>query len=405
MQKFHCIGGACELNCCQNWTITIDKSTYRKYMACPDPELKAKLVKSLKRYQQGNAYAFIVVDKQTGVCPFLNEKGLCEIQLSMGEEALSHTCTNYPRSNNTMKIYDVKLLKGERSLLPSCPEAARQILLNPDPMRFETVSGEINAKTGIGNVLDIPTQEDYNTFMAIRSYMFEILQDRRFAFRDRLVLLGMYIQKLTVTEFLDVPTIIEYYRKLFSSPDIAGQLAALPNQPDMQFALINRMFFLLFQKNQWEDYQKLINDVLKGLGADIKLSEKEQTTNYLNASASFKKQSAQWDHLFENYFVNDVFQKPLPLLGLNETSPDYHTNGALWHYYIYLCTTYLLLNVHFAGINALNGNINEEDAIRIMFLFSRAVFQHDKNFFNNLLEWFKSSNFDQLGNMIVAIRT
>ena len=67
-------------------------------------------------------------------CPFLAE-GLCSIQKKLGEEYLSIMCSAYPR---VMNVVDDVL---QRSLDLSCPEAARIVLLDPNPMRFDEDEG------------------------------------------------------------------------------------------------------------------------------------------------------------------------------------------------------------------------------------------------------------------------
>src|SRR5208282_1770811 len=63
-------------------------------------------------------------------CPFLAE-GWCSIQKKLGEAFLPMTCATYPRLVNV--VDDVM----QRSLDLSCPEAARIVLLDPDPMQFD----------------------------------------------------------------------------------------------------------------------------------------------------------------------------------------------------------------------------------------------------------------------------
>ncbi len=77
-------------------------------------------------------YARIELDGPA--CPFLSE-GWCAIQKKLGEEYLSIMCSAYPR---VMNIVDDVL---QRSLDLSCPEAARIVLLDPNPMQFDEEEG------------------------------------------------------------------------------------------------------------------------------------------------------------------------------------------------------------------------------------------------------------------------
>ncbi|MBR3170168.1 MAG: flagellin lysine-N-methylase, partial [Lachnospiraceae bacterium] len=68
-----------------------------------------------------------------GRCPFLNQCGLCDIVLNLGEEALCRICTDYPRY--TFEWGGVT----EKSLTLSCPEAERLTFLNDIPISFKEI--------------------------------------------------------------------------------------------------------------------------------------------------------------------------------------------------------------------------------------------------------------------------
>ena len=79
-------------------------------------------------------------------CPFLSE-GWCAIQKKLGEAYLPIMCSAYPR---VMNVVDDVL---QRSLDLSCPEAARLVLLDPNPMQFDEEEGP-PARPAAGPPLD-----------------------------------------------------------------------------------------------------------------------------------------------------------------------------------------------------------------------------------------------------------
>ncbi|MFW5391230.1 flagellin lysine-N-methylase, partial [Yersinia sp. 2544 StPb PI] len=63
--------------------------------------------------------------KSDGNCPYLDESRLCEVHKRLGSEALSHTCSTYPRENHQYKTEQFN------TLTLSCPEVTRLVLFNP----------------------------------------------------------------------------------------------------------------------------------------------------------------------------------------------------------------------------------------------------------------------------------
>ena len=128
---FRCIGADCEDTCCVGWIVNVDKPTYEAYQRCDDPELGPPLNELVTISQTGSSddnYARINLSGPA--CPFLSE-GWCAIQKKLGEAYLSDHVLSYPR---VMNVVDDVL---QRSLDLSCPEAARMVLLDPNPMEFD----------------------------------------------------------------------------------------------------------------------------------------------------------------------------------------------------------------------------------------------------------------------------
>jgi lysine-N-methylase len=71
----------------------------------------------------------------SGRCPMWREDGLCRIQAQLGEEALCHTCSQFPRLRHDYGDF------AELGLELSCPEAARLILTQRAHWITETVPG------------------------------------------------------------------------------------------------------------------------------------------------------------------------------------------------------------------------------------------------------------------------
>lgn len=128
---FHCIGDQCEDNCCHGWTISIDKKTYRHYVSHPDQLIQSTARQHIEKVKKSDAHWGTIRMDESGACPFLDGVGLCNVHKKMGAEALSHTCKTYPRQLRQFGT------QHRRSLVLSCPEVSRQVLLNPDAMMVD----------------------------------------------------------------------------------------------------------------------------------------------------------------------------------------------------------------------------------------------------------------------------
>ncbi|MFT4464319.1 MAG: flagellin lysine-N-methylase [Sodalis sp. (in: enterobacteria)] len=132
-KNFKCRGEQCLSHCCRGWVIHIDKKTYKTYKAAHQIEIKNITEKYLIPHsseQDTHRYAYIAL-KEDGNCPFLNQKKLCNIYLTLGPNALSRTCQTYRHIEASIHSY------RQHSLSLSCPEAVRLVLFHPDALKYE----------------------------------------------------------------------------------------------------------------------------------------------------------------------------------------------------------------------------------------------------------------------------
>ena len=127
---FACLGAACRNSCCVGWELDIDEDTADYYRTVEGPfgeRLRACI--GLDALPDGEESE--VFEKQVnGRCPFLNDQNLCDIVLTLGEEALCDVCAEYPRY--TVTYGDVV----EKTLTLSCEEAARLFAERTEPLMF-----------------------------------------------------------------------------------------------------------------------------------------------------------------------------------------------------------------------------------------------------------------------------
>ncbi len=124
VSNFSCIGPACEDHCCKQWDITLDKNTYKKYLKSEIPGVKNIAVENIALTKKSHSNWAMIKLNEKGNCSYLEPDNLCQIHRTMGAEALSKTCSTYPRYN---VFYKKEVIE---SLTLSCPEAARKVLFN-----------------------------------------------------------------------------------------------------------------------------------------------------------------------------------------------------------------------------------------------------------------------------------
>ena len=121
--KFKCIADKCEATCCAGWQIVIDEDSLEQYKAEERPY--GEVLRQRIDWEEG-----IFKQDSCKRCAFLKEDGFCEMYQELGEKSLCMTCTNYPRH-----IEEFENLR-EITLAISCPEAARIILEQKEPVTF-----------------------------------------------------------------------------------------------------------------------------------------------------------------------------------------------------------------------------------------------------------------------------
>ncbi len=101
-----------------------------------------------------------------GRCPLQNDDKTCHVHCQHGEQLLSNTCKTYPR------LFTFQANRFEASLTLSCPEAARQILLNPSAMTFDQES-RLPGDTQVRKINNLPKQFDLLRHTAFQALLGE----------------------------------------------------------------------------------------------------------------------------------------------------------------------------------------------------------------------------------------
>ncbi len=153
-EKFKCIADKCKHSCCIGWEIDIDEDTMELYNSIGDENILENI--------EGKPPHFKLAKDER--CPFLNQKGLCDIITQYGDGAICDICYLHPRFRNFYSSCE------EIGLGLCCEEAARIILLE-------------NEKFFIPIPYDATCEE--KLFFAKRQEIFKLLQNRDKSIRER----------------------------------------------------------------------------------------------------------------------------------------------------------------------------------------------------------------------------
>lgn len=155
-KNFKCIADRCKHSCCICWEIDIDEDTMDLYNS-----LEGEFAEKIRENIVDDIPHFIL--KEGERCPFLNQKGLCDIICELGDGALCDICYLHPRFSNFYEDFT------ETGLGLCCEEAVKIILME-------------NEKFSI----PLPTAMKNSEFFREREEVFDILQNRTITVYERL---------------------------------------------------------------------------------------------------------------------------------------------------------------------------------------------------------------------------
>ncbi len=125
---FQCVAQKCALSCCVGWNVALDKETYRQYKN--DADLAQNITKKVHGISRSSQAFGTIKRNAGGECSMLTPEGLCSVQKSLGEKALSKTCGTFPRENFHFHNLNV------RSFSTTCPEVARLTVASEEAMKL-----------------------------------------------------------------------------------------------------------------------------------------------------------------------------------------------------------------------------------------------------------------------------
>lgn len=399
LREFHCLGNACEDNCCVGyWKIFVDKGTWLKYRKLPPSPLKKLMEKRIVRNRkQSNDENYSKINFQGEYqCPFLNQERLCRIQLEHGEQYLCNVCRTYPRYANRVGG------KLEITMTLSCPEAARIALLKKDGMRFAEM--EIDADTPLLINSRLSNEVLKNTggkyFYGLRNFTVDCLQAREYELWQRLMILGLFYQ--TIQGYCDnktideIPEAIEKYRKMVAAGMFRDMFDAIPTATVVQRKILKllvdeRLTTLVFDKQ----YMDCLIKVFLGLNYFNDSTEEQLEAAYRIAyEEDYKSFEEQYGYILENHLVNYVFEYLFPLGG----------EIRIFDNYVKMILNYSLLKIHLLGTVRYYGSaLDVSHIIGVIQRFVK-VTEHDLKYIQRIFQLIKDSQMDTMPYLAILIK-
>lgn len=398
-EKFSCIGPQCEDTCCQGWKVSIDHKTYKKYKNLTDKKVSERIKTHIKRVRSNaneQNYAVIVMNEEN-MCPFLNENKLCEIQYHYGEGYLSNVCSMYPRA---MNMVDTTI---EKSLTLSCPEVARLALLNPDGIEFNEGLEEMENRVLISNQLktDNISHPTLKYLWDFRIFIIELLQNRSYKLEDRLIILGIFLDKaqqsIDEKRYDDLPQLIASYRNLVESGMLRESLKEIPTSYEIQLQLSKYLVDLRVSLGVNQPvYLQCVQETLEGIQFADNKSISELSQSYQEAFQMYYVPfMTSHEYILENYLVHYVFRYLFPL----GSDPE-----RLYDEYVRLVLHFAMIKLHLIGMAGFHKQIFGLDhVIRAIYSFGRVV-EHAPLYLIRLTEMLHKRDQTSLAHMAILIK-
>lgn len=235
--KFNCIADQCKHSCCIGWVIDVDADTLAYYHSITGP-LGERLKKGIE--ERGETAHFILGEQER--CPFLNQTGLCDLIIGLGEDSLCQICTDHPRYRN---FYSDRTEIG----LGLCCEAAGDLILK----RQEKMTLVVLEEDGEEEELQAPDE----SLLLWREQLLQIAQDRGRTVEERasaiLKAAEMKIPERSLAEWADIYLELERLEKSWTdrldelkSTDISHAPAL--DTPEWEFAFEQLLVYFLYRQ-------------------------------------------------------------------------------------------------------------------------------------------------------------
>lgn len=388
-KNFECIANKCKDNCCADWGVTIDKTSYLKYKNIKG-ELGNKLNSNIRRItnsENDEEYGEFVLDNNMK-CPLLNGNNLCDLYTNDGSDHLCHVCTIYPR---LVTLYgDI----AERNLTLSCPSVA-QILVDKNEKIDFIMNDEIKYnKNECIIIINKQYKEFYDLVWEGRSLSIDVAQFSEIPIWKRLViikLIGDRIQsRLNNSEAYNIDKFIDGLKNEVISESLINSLDDMEKPSNI--IKINLILMILEVGNKYGIRNKKFTEIAENLNILLNNSEDiEGTLNY--KEEQFNRYFKNREYILENYIVYNLYTMYMKCL-INKNL-DIEIFG--------LMISYSIIKLFLLAIWDKNDEqLTDDQIVEVLYSLSREM-EHSDIFIQSLYDEMDKKGVNTIGYLITMI--
>jgi len=262
-------------------------------------------------------------------------------------------CSAYPR---VMNVVDDVL---QRSLDLSCPEAARIVLLDPNPMEFDEDEGRLHdPRLGRLAELSTPAGNSAPAFREIRGFVIWLLQYRAWPLWKRLVVLGSLCDRLhemaAAGQDTKVPEIVKWYHDAAQGDLFDQTLDNHDPQPAAQLEMVLELVVGRIGSDFIAPrFLALYQEFMQGIEWTSKSSMDDLGRRYASIFAQhYAPFMRRHEYMLEHYLVSYVHRTLFPLgpqKSNREPSVHYHA-GSIREQCLLMMVYYAIIQTLLMGL-------------------------------------------------------
>jgi lysine-N-methylase len=385
----------------------VDRKTYEKFQQFPTGRLGAVVSQFVTITPSTKADALYArIDRApSGCCAFFGPDRLCAIQKEYGGELLPTTCSVYPRALNVVGG------RLEGTLLLSCPEAARNVLLAPDATRvranlmsgqFRTEDAPYLASNAAGLV-----HKPYSAFPAVQDLLVTMVRDRARPLWQRLLLIGALCERLdaiaTPDQDVEVPAILTDYHRIVHNHELIAEMDSLPTAPRLQLEVILKLSAIRIRDGaRSARFAETFKTFIAGIGYENDSTPEDRTKRYREADEQYYRPfCAERPYILENFLENYIYQTLFPFGRAGNPS---FTNQRIMDDYVLMATQFAWIEALLIGVAGYHRNaFAEEHVVFVIQSFCRAI-EHYPLVLVSINETMRSLKLDSLNGMAVMLK-
>jgi lysine-N-methylase len=300
---------------------------------------------------------------------------------------------------------DRKVTKN--TLVLSCPEAARIILLNPNLLPDEEVGGGTYAR--------------YKSFCApkggssgrnanpldcvwkLQRFSIVLLKDRRYPLWQRLFILGMFcsrLHELSLTKQAEsVMVLLENYSQMIIDKSLVSVMAGIPARPENQLNVAWKFAERALQRNEGASFRESLADFRAAIASKGGGTEPTAIAAYEAAQTQFYRPLMEaHPFVLENYLTNYILQRGF----LSANWEDGKPHNIRTEYFV-MCTHLSVIRTMLIGIS---GHYREQfgthHVIKLVQGFSKAA-EHDPVFLEEVAKFISESGLNRPGQIATLL--